>query len=183
MRISSGALKGVALKSPPKNVRPTGERTRQVLFSVLGDRVRGARFLDLYAGSGVVGLEAISRGAAEAVFVESSPKVYRVLLENIERCGVGDKARPILAKAEKALRRLAKGEERFEVIFLDPPYRLWGAEAGRILPLLPSVLAEGGVAVAQRPKKSALPLPEGLEVADERDLGETLLTFVFAPRL
>ena len=161
MRISGGALKGVVLKSPPKFVRPTGERARQVLFSVLGRRVEGARFLDLYAGSGVVGLEAISRGAVEAVFVESSRRVYKVLVENIERCGARDRARAILARAERALRGLA-GE----------------GEAGRVLPLVRAVLPEGGVAVAQRPAGSPLPLPEGLEVADERDLGETLLTFL-----
>jgi len=180
LRISSGALKGLVLKSPPKPIRPTGERARQVLFSVLGRMVEGARFLDLYAGSGVVGLEAISRGAREAVFVESSPRVFDVLLENIRRCGLEGKARPILARAERALRRLAEEGEKFEVVFLDPPYRFWEGEAERVLPLVPPVLAEGGVAVAQRPSNSALPLPEELEIADERNLGETLLTFLVA---
>lgn len=127
-----------------------------------------------------MGLEALSRGAKEAVFVESSRKVFGILLENIERCGVEGKARPILARAERALRRLAEEGEKFEVAFLDPPYRFWEGEAERVLPLVPCVLAEGGVIVAQRPAKSNLPLPEGLEVADERDLGETLLTFLVA---
>lgn len=161
-------------------MRPTGERARQIIFSVLGPKVQGVRFLDLYAGSGVVGLEALSRGASEAVFVESSSKVYKVLLENIERCGLEGKARPILAKAESALKRLLEEEEKFEFIFLDPPYGFWGDEARRVLSLILPAMAKGGVVVAQRPAKSSLPTPEGLEVVDERDLGETLLTFLVA---
>ena len=99
--------------------RPTSDRLRETLFNVLSPRIAEARFLDLYAGSGAVGIEALSRGAAEAVFVEKSPAVVKVIRENLEKLGLRDRARVHAAGVGTFLR---SSTAVFDVVFLDPPY-------------------------------------------------------------
>src|SRR5258708_7225778 len=118
MRIIAGEFRSRRLKTlPGMALRPTSDRLRETLFNVLGDSVRGAVFADCYAGSGAVGLEAISRGAAQAMFLEQSKAACRVLRENIAALGVESRTRIIEGPVEKGLRDFDA-----DVIFLDPPY-------------------------------------------------------------
>jgi 16S rRNA (guanine966-N2)-methyltransferase len=119
VRIIAGAARGRRLAAPPgSGTRPTADRAREGLFNVVMSEIKDARWLDLYAGSGAVGLEALSRGAAEAVLVESNPRAAAVIRENIERVGLGG-ARLVAAPVE---RFLAGQAERFDIVFADPPY-------------------------------------------------------------
>ncbi len=123
MRIVGGAFKGRRLLSPRGlSTRPTSEKVREALFDILGDRVEGKDFLDLFAGTGAVGLEALSRGARRAVLVERSAGTFRVLRENAARTGLEDRCRLLRMPAAQALSLLAEEGWRFGVAFFDPPY-------------------------------------------------------------
>ncbi len=121
MRIIAGLYRSRQLKSPAGlATRPTSDRLRETLFNVLAPRVAGARFLDLYAGSGAVGLEALSRGAAAVTFVERSSAALRILRENLQSLGIHEHARIYAGTAGAFLRSAERGG--FDVVFLDPPY-------------------------------------------------------------
>src|ERR1035438_6123005 len=123
MRIIAGEFRSRRLKTlPGMALRPTSDRLRETLFNVLGDTVRGAIFVDCYAGSGAVGLEAVSRGAAMAVFLEQSKAAVRVLHENIATLRVQTRTRVYEGSVDRGLRRLAAENLVPGVIFLDPPY-------------------------------------------------------------
>jgi 16S rRNA (guanine(966)-N(2))-methyltransferase RsmD len=185
MRITGGELAGRALRVPRRAVRPTADRVRESLFSMLAHRgaLTGARVLDLFAGSGALGIEALSRGAREAVFVESSREVVRTLEENLAALGLAGRARVVPRAAEPALRALAAAGERFELCFLDPPYaEALGAKLLRAI--AESGLAPAGaVLVAETDRRHAPgPLP-GLDLQLERRYGDTLITlYLVAPR-
>jgi len=124
MRIVGGESRGRRLKSlPGRSVRPTSERAREALFDILGERVVGSRFLDLFAGVGAVGLEALSRGAEQAVLVEASERAARVIRQNMDALGAGARARLVRGDAMTALRGLAAAGAKFDIVFMDPPYR------------------------------------------------------------
>ncbi len=125
MRVVAGSAKGRRLKtSPGRATRPTADRVKEAIFSILGSRVdlAGAVVLDLFAGSGALGIEALSRGARAAVFVEEGRSALRVLRENLAACGFAERARVLPLPVTQALRRLAQGSERFDGVLLDPPY-------------------------------------------------------------
>ena len=122
MRIISGQARGRKLATlEGENTRPTLDRTREALFNILQTRVRGAKVLDLFAGSGALGLEALSRGAQSAVFCDVSRQACAVIQKNIEALRAQDRSRLLCCDAMDALARLAG--ESFDVVFLDPPYR------------------------------------------------------------
>lgn len=106
-----------------RTVRPTSDYLREALFNSLGDRIVGARFLDLYAGTGAVGIEALSRGASHATFVEHAPAALRVLRQNIETLGFGDRAEVVAGDALSFLARPHSDRQSWNLIFADPPYR------------------------------------------------------------
>src|SRR5262245_38258932 len=123
MRIISGELRGRRLKAPPGlATRPTSDRLREALFNILGGDVAGSRFLDVFAGSGAVGLEAYSRGADSVGFVEHSRRALALLEENVEHCGASEGVRIVARDALSALRSLATKGEEFDIVFVDPPY-------------------------------------------------------------
>jgi 16S rRNA (guanine966-N2)-methyltransferase len=125
VRIISGSAKGCRLQVPRGfKVRPTADRAKEGLFSIIGDRVPDGRFLDLYAGSGAIGIEALSRGAAEAVFVEKRPPVAGIIRRNLVRAKLADRASVIVTDVGDALEKLKKRGEFFDIIFADPPYML-----------------------------------------------------------
>lgn len=125
MRIEGGEARGRVLNSPNgQNTRPTDGRTREMLFNSLGDRVVGARFLDLYAGSGAVGLEALSRGAAFVVFVEQEHSAIRALRANLKMLKWESKALVWGGNVRSALPRLLENGEKFDLVFADPPFTL-----------------------------------------------------------
>ena len=162
MRVIAGTYRSRALKAPEGlATRPTSDRLRETLFNVLAPRIEGAAFLDLYAGSGAVGIEALSRGAGRVAFVERSEAALAVLRENLEKLGLRGTARVHAVSVSAFLNRAAAGPkpERHEVVFLDPPYD--GAEEyARTLGLLggaaQELLAEGAVVVAEHRRKARL---------------------------
>ncbi len=123
MRIISGEFKSRKLdfKCSP-SVRPMTDRMKETLFNILGETVRGARVLDLFAGSGSIGLEALSRGAEQAVFVESDPANCKIIFKNIENLGIGKKAKVINKDVFLAMKRLESEGGKYNLIFTDPPY-------------------------------------------------------------
>ncbi len=172
MRITGGFYKGRTILCPPGVIRPAMDRMRESLFAILGD-LTGTSFLDLYSGSGVVGVEAASRGAEPVVFVEKDPGKRRTLLANTSFL---TQAREVhIMPAERYVARLAG---RFDTIFLDPPFGQKGT--GELVALLAErgVLAPGGLLLAHLPREQLLPeLLAGFRLADRRDYGRSVLLF------
>lgn len=164
IRIVAGAFRGRRLEVP-EGIRPTTELTRKAAFDILGPSVVGAAVLDAAAGSGAYGIEALSRGAASAVFVESSSRVARTLRANLERLGGGRS----LLLVETVSLYLMRGSETFDVIFHDPPY---DAESDEDLAGLLTRLAPGGVLFHERGEGVG---PPGVPASDERRYGATRL--------
>ncbi|PYQ14270.1 MAG: 16S rRNA (guanine(966)-N(2))-methyltransferase RsmD [Acidobacteria bacterium] len=122
LRIIGGEKRGFTLISPEgRDTRPTSSRVREALFDILGERVRGHRFLDLFAGTGSVGIEALSRGAVQASFVEASRANVRAIRENLLACGLESRGKTFAGRLPACLFRLA-GKGTFDVAFVDPPY-------------------------------------------------------------
>ncbi|HEX9860285.1 MAG TPA: 16S rRNA (guanine(966)-N(2))-methyltransferase RsmD [Nitrospirota bacterium] len=180
MRISGGDAKGRSIK-PPKHggVRPTSDKVREALFSILGGAVDGAAFLELYAGTGAVGIEALSRGATRAVFVDSSQKSVRLIRENLGALGYREKAavagRDVLVFLKKTARELGP----FDVVFVDPPYHT--GEGEKTLDALGGsggdILSGGAAVVYEHIKKHAAPDTAG-RLVKRRDYtyGDTVLS-------
>jgi len=123
MRIIAGRFKGLRLPSPrKKGVRPTTDRVREALFSTLGHEVEDSRVLDLFAGTGAFGFEALSRGSASVVFVDDDRQVTRTLIETCDALQVVGQVRILTMSADQAVQKLADSEDKFTIVFLDPPY-------------------------------------------------------------
>jgi 16S rRNA (guanine966-N2)-methyltransferase len=175
VRIQAGRWKGRTL-AVPASARPTSGRARAALFDLLGARLSGARVLDLYAGSGAVGLEAVSRGAARAVLVELEADT---LLRQLARWTVSEEEVRVLREpAARALARLGAGRERFDVVFADPPYG--NAERFPVEELagVAGVLAEDGVVVVQTDARAAAPGLPGLAPTARREYGRNVFHFL-----
>ena len=154
LRIIAGELKGRRLDTPDwDGLRPTSDKLRETLFNVLGPLVSGARVLDGFAGTGAVGIEALSRGAAHVTFVESDPRAIRLIERNLERCAVKDRYAIIRARFADAARRSSAGW--FDLVFLDPPY---GAEAlDGALDAAAPLVASDGLLVLEHARRDAAP--------------------------
>ena len=123
MRIIAGAFRGRRLHAPKGNrIRPTIDRVREAIFNIIAAEVAGAKVLDLFAGTGAMGLEALSRGAQFCCFVDQGEEAVRLIRENVQLCGVQDRSRIIQGPAASAIRRLGSENELFDLIFMDPPY-------------------------------------------------------------
>jgi 16S rRNA (guanine966-N2)-methyltransferase len=123
MRIIGGEFKGRNLKSPPSlNVRPTSDRLRETLFNVIAPRIEGARFLDLCAGSGAVGIEALSRGASHATFVDRSRRMCKLIEANVELCRISEAQSVIYCSEVNEFLRQSR-DERWDIVYFDPPYK------------------------------------------------------------
>ncbi len=122
MRIIAGEFKGRRLAAVKGRIRPTSDKVREAIFSILGPAVVGARVLDLFAGTGALSLEALSRGALDAVLVEEQAAALSVLQQNLDSLGIGDRVRVMPLPVSAALRKLAAQGTQFSLIFLDPPY-------------------------------------------------------------
>ncbi len=160
MRVIGGAFKGRNLKSPPSlQVRPTSDRLRETLFNVIASRVPDSRFLDLCAGSGAVGIEALSRGAAQATFVDRSRRSCQLIESNLELCRVPEEQRDIYcSEVTEFLRQW--DTDGWDLVFLDPPYT---TDYLRILEILGSkkLLHDGGLLVVEHHHKTQLPETTG----------------------
>ena len=124
MRIVGGTCRGRSLKTPKgREIRPTSDKVREALFDILGDLILERDFLDLFAGTGAVGIEAMSRGAATTVFVERDPSALALLRQNIHGCGLADRAEVIQGDVMRMPARLNRPGRDYSCIFVDPPYR------------------------------------------------------------
>ena len=177
MRIIGGKYRSrVLAEFKGDAVRPTADRTKEALFNILGVRLIGARVLDLFAGSGALGLESLSRGAAEAVFNDCSKESVAILKKNLQalKIPVGETAKVHTMDAIACLSCLGGA---FDIIFIDPPYRLEvGVKALQTIAQR-GLLADGGVVVFERDKPLEEPIM-GLEIADTRKYGKAVLTFL-----
>lgn len=184
MRVTGGQLGGRRVRVPVAGVRPMQDRVRQALFSILGDRVVGCRFLDLFAGSGVVGIEAWSRGASCVWWVERDGRIYSILKENVvelcwgEKGREGKECRVVRADAWRFLSRPA--ETSFDIIFMDPPFVLYegGAEwVGEFLGLIGEngFLKKGGIFVMEEPSWAEPWRGDGWRLAWEKRYGQNRL--------
>jgi 16S rRNA (guanine966-N2)-methyltransferase len=171
VRIVAGEYGGRRLAAPRGGrTRPTADRVREALFSMLGP-VADARVLDLFAGSGALGLEALSRGAAEATFVDRSAAAVRAVRTNLEALGAGAEVRRSDARA--FLRKARAAGRQYDLVFLDPPYQRAGAVAEALAGDLAAVLAPGARVVAESDRRSPLELPLALQA--DRRYGDTLI--------
>jgi 16S rRNA (guanine966-N2)-methyltransferase len=178
MRIIAGIHGGRRLQTPAGlDTRPTSDRVREALFSILGDRVQDARVLDLFAGSGALALEALSRGAAHATLVDNAPAAIRAITANVEALQAD--ATVVRAEARRFLGGASRSGRSYDLVFLDPPYRL-AATLGRDLSAaLAAVVAPGGTVVAESDRRA--PLEVDLPLEDERRYGDTLIR-IHGPR-
>lgn len=179
MRISGGRFGGRRLLVPRADVRPTADRVRESLFARLGD-LAGKRVLDLFAGSGALGFEALSRGASHVTFVDRSNGALAVVRANAAALDVAARVELHRGEARSVLRRLA-GKAAFDLVFVDPPYAggtLGGALVGLVAARL---LAPGACVVVESDRRQAPGEVEGLAVIDERRYGDTLITW-YVPR-
>ena len=171
MRVVGGELRGRRLAAPPRRtaaVRPTADRVREALFSILAGAVGGASVLDLFCGTGALAIEALSRGAARAVLVDSDPRLAR---RNVAELGLGGRAKVVRADAVRYLR---PGGERFDLIFCDPPYNIADRLEGDLDSLIPPRLARSGRLIVESSARRPLELA-ALPVVLERRYGEALV--------
>lgn len=195
MRIIAGTLKGRRLTPPTwEGLRPTSDKLRETLFNVLAPRVAGARVLDGYAGTGAIGIEALSRGASHVTFVEHDRRARELIAENLARCGIGNGYAIIGTTVLQAIDTLTRQRpfEPFEIVLLDPPYADPRAarrhvsavkhavrdEIRDVLHAVGAIVAAGGVVVLEHARKQSPPAEAGsLRRSRELTSGDSALTF------
>jgi 16S rRNA (guanine966-N2)-methyltransferase len=174
MRVIAGALKGRRLETPDwEGLRPTSDKLRETLFNVLASRVGGARLLDGFAGTGAVGIEALSRGAAHVTFVESDGRAIGLIERNLEHCGLRDRYAIIRARFAEAAVRVSAGV--FDLVFLDPPYR--AEDMAAVLDAAAPLVAPGGLVILEHARREVAP-SVAAAITKTRDIfsGDSALT-------
>ena len=175
MRVIAGSLKGRRLKTPTwSGLRPTSDKLRETLFNILAPRMAGARVLDGFAGTGAIGIEALSRGAAEVTFIEKDRRAAALIRRNISSCGIETGFTIETGDVAGVLRTLPK-EQAFDVIMLDPPYDAAGIE--HTLDASAARLAPGGVLVLERATRREPDIPASLMHMRNVRSGDSTLTF------
>ena len=185
MRISGGMAKGQRTVSKNlftktlagERIRPTSSKVREALFDILQPRIEGARFGDLYAGTGTVGLEALSRGAGYAFFVEPNELLVVMIKKVLQDIGFRDKAAVLKGRADEFLLKAAIGNERLDIFFIDPPYQ--SSEIETVLPLIgeKGLLKENGLVIVEHFFKKHIPEKAGLlKISRTYRYGDTMLT-------
>lgn len=179
MRVIAGKYRGRKLKSPPSiQTRPTSDRLRETLFNILAPRIEGTRFLDLCAGTGAVGIEALSRGAARVIFVDRSRKMSALIAANVESLEVTNATEIATTEALEFLRRHLKHQEPFDIIFFDPPYAEdYEAVLGFIAEHAAEILQADGIVIVEHHKKKLLSDEPPLERYRELKQGDSILSF------
>jgi 16S rRNA (guanine966-N2)-methyltransferase len=172
--VIAGSAKGVPLGPVPRGVRPVSDRAREGIFSSLGEAVRGARVLDLFAGTGAMAIEALSRGADRATLVERDRAALRAIADNLERTRLGDRAS---VRAVDVSRFVRDRGGAFDLLFVDPPYDLGSEELSALLDgVLGSLAAREATAVVTRRKQSSMHvIPVHWAVARRLDYGDTVV--------
>jgi len=179
MRIIGGTLRGRKLVSlRGRSIRPTTDRVREALFNILGSKPVGATVLDLFAGSGALGIEALSRGARQAVFIDKASSTIQVLRKNTILCGFETRSRIIQWDIVKNLCCLRPYRQAFDLVFLDPPYHQNMVQPALVHLLREEALVDDArIVVEQAAKGDVLPVVPGLTCEDQRRYGDTMLTF------
>ena len=168
MRVIAGSAKRIALSAPKGlNTRPTSDRAKESLFNIISVKIAGARFLDVFCGSGAIGIEALSRGAKEAVFIDNDVNAIKSLNENLIKTKLH--AEILQMPVEKAIKKLTAEKRQFDIIFLDPPY-------GSEIFMQPRLLAENGLLVAETESELKITL-DNLHLFDTRVYGRTKFLF------
>jgi len=179
MRVIAGIAKGRRLFAPKgRKTRPTADRIKESLFSIIAGEVEGVSVLDLYAGAGSLAIEALSRGADRVVLVESDKDAAAVIERNLDSIGMAPRATVMQAPVNRALDQLIAGRQTFDLIFLDPPYKIDGAELEIVLEKAAGCLNRLGLAVLEhRPDMPVLEPGGDLFLSDRRRYGDTALSF------
>lgn len=162
MRIIAGKYRGLVLKGPKhKGLRPTADRVREALFNIIGARVSDADFLDLFAGTGAIGIEALSRGAKSVVFNDNNFQSIKLLQENLKIVTADTQCKIMQSPAELSLIRLAKDERKFDLIFLDPPFEAENQLLPQVFTEIKEyrLLKEDGWLIVEHPRKMELDAP------------------------
>ena len=178
MRVIAGALKGRRLKAPTwDGLRPTSDKLRETLFNILAPRIAGARVVDVYAGTGSLGIEALSRGALDVTFIEQDRRAQALIAENLAHCGVSTGYTILRSDALRAVASLGHAIA-VDIILLDPPYTAGDTTMAPILSAAGECLAAGGLAVLERARRQPAPDTAGCLVRS-RDVvsGDSALTF------
>jgi 16S rRNA (guanine966-N2)-methyltransferase len=172
LRVSGGEARGRRLKAP-KNIRPTQGMVKQALFNMVGPSIEGARVLDLFAGSGAIGIEALSRGAASVTFVDQEPRGLAILRQNLDALGFKDRAHAVRGDVVRWLEASRDAVRAADFIFLDPPYE--DVVLDRALKVLDAGVG-GATVLAEHSRRQSLPSLERLRVDRQRRYGDTLVT-------
>jgi len=172
LRVSGGEARGRRLKAP-KNIRPTQGMVRQAIFNIVGPRIEGAEVLDLFAGSGALGIEALSRGAARVTFVDQQPRGLAILRQNLDALGFKARAQVVRGDVVRWLEASPDAIKSATFVFLDPPYE--DVVLDRALNVLDREVTEATV-LAEHSRRQTLPTLSRLRVDRERRYGDTLVT-------
>lgn len=178
MRVIAGSARGLRLQYPKgADIRPTTDRVRESLFSSIGDDIIDCRFCDLYAGAGSVGIEALSRGAASATFVEKGPRCIEALERNLRTTRLEGAATVLRGRLPECLKEIWQNSGPFDIVFADPPY---SADLEPLLRAVADVLGGAAVVFLLQSDSRVEPEPGPLEVLRRRTYGETALTWYLA---
>ncbi len=178
MRIIAGVHRGRRLLGPRgQAIRPTSDRVKEALFSILGERTRGARVLDLYAGTGSIGIEALSRGAAHVTFVEADRDALRLMQANLHQCGLQQSASICAVDVSRFVLRANHGSGPYNIVFCDPPYQLTPELIALIQEWDRDWLTDDAVVILEHGRNTEIPSTMGpLFQVKRYDYGDTALT-------
>ena len=176
MRIIAGTARGRRIEAPEgKNTRPTLDRVRENLFNILQMNIRDSRVLDLFAGSGALSIEALSRGAESATLVDSDRNASRIQKKNLEALGFAGQADVMLCDWKQAAAGLIRDGRQYDLVFLDPPYRM--TDLREVFSTLEKLLSEDGLVVLEHEAKAEVTSGEAFEETDRRQWGYCGVTF------
>ncbi len=179
MRVISGTAKGRKLLAPiGDNTRPTTDRIKETLFNIIAPLISGSKFLDIFSGSGAIGIEALSRGADFACFIENEKNAVKLIKNNLTNTNLSEKSRVLNLDFRTALNNLGSLDEKFNIIFLDPPYFADFANDALSLIVNNQLLARDGSVIVEQSSKESLPNTRGLEIYRQRDFGTTTMLFL-----
>ncbi len=183
MRVISGSARGLKLSAPEGlSTRPTTDRIKESLFNIIAFDLYGCRFLDLFSGSGGIGIEALSRGAVKAVFVDHAQSSIKVIKSNIEKARLSDRAEVLCMNVGAAVAALGKRNESFDIIFMDPPYSMGLTDSTLYSILDAGILAPEGMIIAEQSVQETVPEIEDLEIVRIKDYKITKMTFLEAKK-
>lgn len=178
VRVISGSARGLKLNTPGDDrVRPTTDRVKESMFNIVQDWVYDSQVLDLFAGSGALGIEALSRGASQAVFCDNSLDSIKIIKSNIEKARVADRSQIVSGDFKRCLMDMEAKNQSFDMIFVDPPY--YEGLFEEVLDTIRSckILKKDGIVIVEHDAKKPIGQVEGLEVYKEKKYGITMLTF------